>query len=68
MALAAARVAGLFVRDVIVTRDELDTLAAGLLVSHEEPHGHERFEPWLAEKADSIGRGYTSELGRNFRR
>ena len=68
VALAAARVAGLFLRDVIVTRDELDALAAGLLVSHEEPHGHERFEPWLAENADSIGRGYTSELGRNFRR
>jgi uncharacterized protein YbjT (DUF2867 family) len=66
-ALAAARVAGLFLRDVVVTREELDALAAGLLVSHEAPRGRERFEPWLAENADSIGRRYTSELGRNFR-
>jgi uncharacterized protein YbjT (DUF2867 family) len=67
VALAAARVAGLFLRDVVVTRDELDSLAAGLLVSHEEPCGRERFEPWLAENADRIGRHYTSELRRNFR-
>jgi uncharacterized protein YbjT (DUF2867 family) len=67
VALAAARVAGLFLRDVVVTRDELDALAAGLLVSHEKPRGRERFEPWLAENADLIGRHYTSELRRNFR-
>jgi uncharacterized protein YbjT (DUF2867 family) len=67
VALAAARVAGLFLRDVVVTRDELDALAAGLLVSREEPRGNERFEPWLEENADAIGRRYTSELGRNFR-
>jgi uncharacterized protein YbjT (DUF2867 family) len=67
VALAAARVAGLFLRDVIATRDELEALVAGLLVSHEEPRGRERFEPWLEENADRIGRRYTSELRRNFR-
>jgi uncharacterized protein YbjT (DUF2867 family) len=67
VALAAARLVGVFLRDVVVTRDELDALAAGLLVSHEEPRGRERFEPWLAANADRIGRRYTSELGRNFR-
>jgi uncharacterized protein YbjT (DUF2867 family) len=67
VALAAARVAGLLLRDVVVTRDELAALADGLLVSHEEPRGHEQFEPWLAASADSLGRRYTSELDRNFR-
>jgi uncharacterized protein YbjT (DUF2867 family) len=67
VALAAARFAGVFLRDVVVTRDELEALAAGLLVSHEPPLGSERFEQWLAENADRLGRRYTSELGRNFR-
>ena len=67
LALAAARIAGTFVRDVVVTRDELGALEAGLLVSHESPLGTERFEPWLVEHIDVLGRRYTSELGRNFR-
>lgn len=66
-ALLAARAAGVPLRDVVVTRDELDALAAGLLVSHEPPLGGERFEPWLEENADLLGRRYSSELGRNFR-
>jgi uncharacterized protein YbjT (DUF2867 family) len=65
--LATARIAGVFLGDVVVTRDELDALAAGLLVSHEEPRGNERFEPWLEANADRLGRHYESELRRNFR-
>jgi uncharacterized protein YbjT (DUF2867 family) len=67
VALATARLAGLFLGDVVVTRDELDALAAGLLVSHEQPLGSERFEPWLGDNADRLGRHYESELRRNFR-
>jgi len=67
VALGAARVAGLFLRDVVVTRDELEALGAGLLVSSAPPLGKERFDTWLAENADFLGRGYTSELSRNFR-
>jgi uncharacterized protein YbjT (DUF2867 family) len=66
-ALGAARVAGLLLRDVVVTRDELEALNAGLLVSHEPPLGSDRFEVWLTENADGLGRRYTSEVGRNFR-
>ena len=53
VALAAARFAGLFLRDVVVTRDELLALEAGLLVSHEPPLGSDRFEAWLADNADT---------------
>jgi NADH dehydrogenase len=62
----AAQLAGLALRDVLVTRDELHALAAGLLVSAEEPRGGDRFDDWLAETATQIGRRYTSELIRNF--
>jgi uncharacterized protein YbjT (DUF2867 family) len=67
VALGAARVAGVFLRDVVVTPDELLALEAGLLVSHEEPLGGDRFDTWLAENGDRLGRSYTSELARNFR-
>jgi NADH dehydrogenase len=68
VALAAARVAGVLLRDVVVTRDELLALAGGLLVSDQAPLGTERFEPWLVADADTLGRRYTSELARNFSR
>jgi len=67
VALAAAWAAGLLLRDVVVTRGELDALAAGLLVSNETPLGTDRFDQWLAEHGDTLGRTYTSELERNFR-
>jgi NADH dehydrogenase len=68
VALGAARLAGLLLRDVVVTRDELEALSAGLLASHDPPRGSDRFEPWLREHADRLGRRYTSELARNFDR
>lgn len=67
IAAAAARIAGLFLRDVVATRDELEALRAGLLVSHEPPRGAERFGDWLREAGPTLGRRYTSELARNFR-
>jgi NADH dehydrogenase len=66
VALAAAQVAGLALRDKLLTREELNALMAGLLVSHEAPRGHDRFDAWLAENASRVGRRYTSELARNF--
>jgi uncharacterized protein YbjT (DUF2867 family) len=66
LALAMARTLGPVVHDVVLTRDELDALMAGLLVSHEPPRGRDRFETWLAEAAGTLGRSYTSEVARNF--
>lgn len=68
VALGVAGVAGFVLRDVVVTHDELEALGAGLLVSHERALGVDRFESWLSENADRLGRSYTSELARNFRR
>lgn len=67
IALGVGRIAGLALRDVVLTRDELDALTAGLLVSHEPPLGRDRFDTWVTENARLLGRRYTSELARNFR-
>jgi uncharacterized protein YbjT (DUF2867 family) len=68
VALAAAWLTGLLLDDVLVTRDELGALAAELLVSQEPPRGAERFDAWVEENGDTLGRRYTSELARNFAR
>jgi NADH dehydrogenase len=67
VALALTRTAGLFLRDVVLTRDELESLMAGLLVSHEPALGRARFTEWVEEHAATMGQAYASELQRNFR-
>jgi uncharacterized protein YbjT (DUF2867 family) len=67
LALALSRVARVFLRDVVLTRDELGMLEAGLLVSREPPLGTDSFEAWVLANGASLGRRYTSELRRNFR-
>ncbi len=67
IALGAARVGGLALRDVVLTRDELEGLMAGLLVSDEPPRGSDYFDEWVRENGEGLGRRYTSELARNFR-
>jgi uncharacterized protein YbjT (DUF2867 family) len=67
VAYAASHVAGLVLRDVVSTRDELDVLVAGLLVSHEPPKGTEHFEDWLRDAAPTLGRRYASDLSKHFR-
>ena len=67
LALAAARLIGLFVGDVMLTRDEVDGLMAGLLVSSEPPRGTTHLADWLAEHKDTVGRRYASELARHFK-
>jgi len=66
--LAATRLIGLPVRDVVLTRDEMRELMESLLVAR-DPAGTcpTAFSDWVSSHADSIGRHYSSELGRNFR-
>ena len=68
MTLAAAKLAGLLVRDVTLTRDELDGLMAGHLVSANPPTGAAKFSDWLRENGAALGRRYASELARHYRR
>ncbi|MBI4310184.1 MAG: NAD(P)H-binding protein [Chloroflexi bacterium] len=67
VALWAARVAGIPLRDRLLTRDEVKGLMAGLLVAEGEPAGRTRFSEWLHEHRREIGSGYHSEVGRHYR-
>ena len=63
---AAARALGLVVGDVVLTRDEIKGLTAGLLTSHGSPLGRIAFTDWLEQNTESIGRSYANELERHF--
>ena len=67
VSLALTSIVGLVVRDIVLTRDEVDGLMAGLLTSKASPTGTTRFNDWLNENAHNLGRHYESELQRNFR-
>jgi uncharacterized protein YbjT (DUF2867 family) len=60
-------VAGLVVRDVVLTGDEIRGLMSNLLVSRGAPAGRKRFSDWLDEHAPDLGRTYASELTRHYR-
>jgi NADH dehydrogenase len=65
--LALARLVGAVRRDVLLTADELAGLQAELLVSGRPPLGKTSFRSWVAANGERLGRGYVSELARNFR-
>lgn len=66
--LAAARLIGLVVQDVVLTRHEVTELQQRLMFSEEPPTGRIRLADWLAGNADAIGRHWSSELDRHFRK
>ena len=65
--LALTGMVGFLMRDMALTRDEVDGLMAGLLTSGEPPTGTTRLADWLAENAEDLGGRYVSELRRNWR-
>ena len=67
LTLLAANIVASRVRDVMLTKQELQGLMDELLVSHEKPLGTRRMDNWLLTSADSIGRAYASELERHWR-
>lgn len=67
LALFSARLLGSAVGDVILTREEIEGLMAGLLVSTQPAQCPTRFSDWLEQNASSIGVRYTSELARHYR-
>ena len=68
LGFALTRLVGVMLRDVVLTRDEVDGLMAGLLISQAAPAGTTRLAGWLEENPDILGRKYVSELRRNHRR
>jgi len=66
IALLASRVIGPFVRDVVLTRGELDGLMRELIVSRSGSPCSTSLRAWLDENADTLGVRYASELARNY--
>jgi NADH dehydrogenase len=67
LALAGAGLFGLLVRDVVLTRSEVEELMAGVLVSRGPATCPTSFSSWLGGEAPALGRSWASELGRHFR-
>lgn len=66
LALFAAQFLSLFLRDVLLTPEEVDGLMANLLVSKEPARGKTSFKDWLERNKDTIGTRYASELKRHY--
>ena len=60
----AAWILGKYVGDVMITRAEIEGLMADLLYVNASPAGHTKLTDWIAARAETLGRKYTSELAR----
>jgi uncharacterized protein YbjT (DUF2867 family) len=66
LALLAAQFLSLFVKDVMLTPEEVDGLMADLLVSKEPPRGKTRLADWLEQNKDRVGTNYASEIKKHY--
>lgn len=66
LALAAARALSVFLRDVLLTREEVLGLMANLLVSAQPPTAATRLSDWVKSNAHLLGARYASELQRHY--
>ena len=66
LGFALTRLIGLLLRDVVLTRDEVDELMAGLLTSSSVCTGTIRLGDWLNDDGVFLGRSYVSEMRRNY--
>ncbi|HZR16711.1 MAG TPA: NAD-dependent epimerase/dehydratase family protein [Verrucomicrobiae bacterium] len=64
----ACRVLGLFLGDVIITREEIRGLMENRLCVEGPALGRTRLTDWIAEHRETLGRHYTSELARRLDR
>src|SRR5262249_2424431 len=65
-ALLAARGFGVLLHHVLLTRDEIDDLQAGLLVSHQPALGRNRFSDWVRDSAGWLGKDYVPEVSWHY--
>lgn len=66
VALGMSQAIGRLLGDVVLTRDELDGLLAGLLDTPSPALGQTRLSDWLREHQRSVGSRYSSELARHY--
>lgn len=68
-ALAMAGLIGKLVGDVVVNRQELNGLMAGLVASDQRPPaGRIALTDWITRHAHELGTTWASEIGRNYER
>ena len=67
IALIFSNIISYFVKDVLVTKDEIYGLMYNLLTSSNPPTGKYPLTKWLSENAKSIGKSYISEVKRHYR-
>jgi NADH dehydrogenase len=63
-----ASIIGKMVKDVLITRDEIDGLMQDLLYVQSDPIGKTKFTDWARRHAGTLGRKYASELARRIDR
>ena len=61
-------IAGQFLSDVLITRDEIKGLMDNLLYVDSPPTGKTKLTDWAKENADSLGWTYSNELTRRLDR
>jgi uncharacterized protein YbjT (DUF2867 family) len=66
IALLAAQVLSLFVKDVMLTPEEVEGLMANLLISKDTPRCKTSLRDWLEKHKSTVGMQYASELARHF--
>ncbi len=67
LVLFLARLIGYAVKDVVITKDEIEGLMSNLLVSEGHPTAQTRLSEWLDENAEIVGAKYISDLERHYR-
>jgi len=67
VALLGSKLLGLMVKDVLLTRDEVDGLLSNLLVTASAGTAPTKLSDWLYENADRVGTRYASELSRHYK-
>ena len=67
LALLGSRLLGLIVKDVLLTRDEVDGLLSNLLVTASSATAPTKLSDWLRENASGVGSRYASELSRHYK-
>jgi hypothetical protein len=64
----SCRLVGLFVGDVVITREEIRGLMEGRLYVAAPPLGATRLTEWMDHHRETLGRHYTSEMARRVDR
>lgn len=66
LALFAAQLMSIILKDVMLTQDEVEGLMANLLISQETPRCYTSLRKWLEENKATLGKLYASELARHY--